>query len=80
MKKKNEVSAELLNEYLRIRMEQYAEKKIKGMKADTETEFYSNIMEVVSLMDYCYVEMTIDNVTKLQVIRSHRNYNGTRGY
>ena len=29
MKKKNEVSAELLNEYLRIRMEQYAEKKIK---------------------------------------------------
>ena len=50
------------------------------MKAETETEFYSNIMEVVSLMDYCFVEMAIDNVTKLQVIRSHRNYNGTRGY
>lgn len=81
-KKKNKtIETEQINEYLRIRGEQYIEKVKAGLKSNPEEEFYSNIMEIVSLMDYCYIEVTIKNYSLLDVIRKiHWNKNNPRAY
>lgn len=80
-KKTKTYDAEQINEYLRIRGEQYIEKMKAGLKNNPEEEFYSNIMEIVSLMDYCYIQVSIKNVSLLDVIRKmHWNKNNPRKY
>lgn len=46
---KEKIDTEKKNEYLNIRLQQYEEKTKKGMTAEQKSEFYSNIMEIVSL-------------------------------
>lgn len=71
---------ENVNDYLRVRMEQYLERKKQGMKPDQEQEFYSNIMEIVSLMNYCYIDVSLTNIATLQAIRGKRVYSGYKGF
>lgn len=75
MKRINDnISAETINEYLRIRAEQYKEKAKKGMAKVQENEFYSNIMEIMSIIDYSGITITISNSTLVKEIRdSHYN-------
>lgn len=71
---------ESVNDYLRVRMEQYLEKRKQGMKPEQEQEFYSNIMEIVSLMNYCYIDVSLTNIATLQAIRGKRVYSGYKGF
>lgn len=71
---------ENVNDYLRVRMEQYLEKRKQGMKPEQEQEFYSNIMEIVSLMNYCYIDVSLTNIATLQAIRGKRVYSGYKGF
>lgn len=75
MKRINDnISAETINEYLRIRAEQYKEKAVKGMTIIQENEFYSNIMEIMSVIDYAGITLTISNSALIKEIReSHYN-------
>lgn len=68
-KVKETIDTEKINEYLNIRLRQYAEKDKKGMTAEQESEFYSNIMEIVSLMDYTYCSMNILTSENLRHVR-----------
>lgn len=71
---------ENVNDYLRVRMEQYLERRKQGMKPEQEQEFYSNIMEIVSLMNYCYIDVSLTNIATLQAIRGKRVYSGYKGF
>lgn len=71
---------ENVNDYLRVRMEQYLERRKHGMKQEQEQEFYSNIMEIVSLMNYCYIDVSLTNIATLQAIRGKRVYSGYKGF
>lgn len=71
---------ENVNDYLRVRMEQYLERRKQGMKPEQEQEFYSNIMEIVSLMNYCYIDVSLTNIATLQTIRGKRVYSGYKGF
>lgn len=75
MKRINDnISAETINEYLRIRAEQYKEKAKKGMTNVQENEFYSNIMEIISIIDYSGITLTLNNSVLVKEIRdSHYN-------
>lgn len=80
MKRVNEsISAEKLNEYLRIRAEQYKEKAKKGITNVQENEFYSNLMEIMSIIDYSGIPITIENSTLVKEIRD-RHYNPVKYY
>lgn len=68
-KVKETIDTEKINEYLNIRLRQYEEKDVKGMTAEQESEFYSNIMEIVSLMDYTYSSMNIATGENLRHVR-----------
>lgn len=68
-KVKESIDTEMINEYLNIRLKQYEEKESKGMTAEQENEFYSNIMEIVSLMDYTYSSMNIVTGENLRHVR-----------
>lgn len=75
MKRVNDnISTEKINEYLRIRGEQYLEKKKKGMTTIQENEFYSNIMEIMSIIDYSGITLDINNNTMMCKIREE-HYN-----
>lgn len=70
MKKTEWIGSQNINDYLMIRMKQYKEKKEKGkFNGWGEAEMFSNIMEIVSLMEYTYCEMTLDNMMLLRDIR-----------
>lgn len=70
MKKvKETIDTEKINEYLNIRLQQYEEKSRKGMTTEQENEFYSNIMEIVSLMDYTYSSMSLVTGENLRHVR-----------
>lgn len=70
MKRINDtISAETINEYLRIRAEQYIEKKKKGITKGAEVEFYSNIMEIMSIIDYAGITLTISNSQLMKKVR-----------
>lgn len=72
MKRINDsISADTINEYLRIRAEQYKEKAKKGMTIIQENEFYSNIMEIMSVIDYSGITITISNSTLMKEIREN---------
>ena len=64
------VSKDSLNDYLCIRAKQYLEKPDKEKNAGAEAEFYSNIMEIVSLMDYCYVPVSLTNLNLIRSVRA----------
>lgn len=64
------VDTKVINDYYRIRMQQYIEKSEKGMSKEQENEFYSNIMEVASLIDYCYISTEITNTELIKKIRN----------
>ena len=66
---KESIDAKIINDYYRIRMQQYIEKFDKGMTREQESEFYSNIMEIASLIDYCYVSTEIKNTELIKKIR-----------
>lgn len=66
---KETIDSEKINEYLNIRLQQYNEKEKKGMTAEQENEFYSNIMEIVSLMDFTYCSMNIITGENLRHVR-----------
>lgn len=66
---KETIETENINEYLNIRMRQYEEKSKKGMTAEQESEFYSNIMEIVSLMDFTYCSMHLVTQENLRQVR-----------
>lgn len=68
-KVKETIDTEKINEYLNIRLEQYEEKSKKGMTAEQESEFYSNIMEIVSLMDFTYSSMNLVTSENLRQVR-----------
>ena len=63
------IDTENINEYLNIRLRQYSEKDTKGMTAEQEAEFYSNIMEIVSLMDFTYCSMKLNVQENLRHVR-----------
>ena len=70
MKKiKEEINTEVINEYLDTRLKQYEEKSKKGMTKEQESELYSNIMEIVCLMDYTYCSMKIVTKENLRHVR-----------
>lgn len=73
------ISADAINEYLRIRAEQYIEKKKKGITKGAEIEFYSNIMEIMSIIDYAGITLTINNSQLMKKVRDihWNNYKGT---
>lgn len=72
MKRINDtISAEKINEYLRIRAEQYKEKAKKGMTKVQENEFYSNLMEIMSIIDYSGITITISNHALIKEIREN---------
>lgn len=76
MKRESEtISVESMNEYLRIRAEQYIEKRKKGFTKDQEIEFYSNLMEIVSIIDYTGCTMTISNSELIKRIRNYHFWN-----
>lgn len=80
MKRINDaISAETINEYLRIRGEQYKEKAKKGMTNVQENEFYSNIMEIMSIIDYSGITITISNSALIKEIRD-KHYNPVKYY
>lgn len=66
---KETIDTENINEYLNIRLRQYEEKSKKGMAAEQESEFYSNIMEIVSLMDFTYCSMYLVTQENLRQVR-----------
>ena len=66
---KESIDAKIINDYYRIRMQQYIEKFDKGMTKEQENEFYSNIMEIASLIDYCYISTEITNTELIKKIR-----------
>lgn len=66
---KETIDTEKMNEYLNIRLNQYEEKNKKGMTAEQESEFYSNIMEIVSLMDFTYSSMQLVTQENLRQVR-----------
>ena len=66
---KETIDTEKINEYLNIRLEQYEEKTKKGMTDEQENEFYSNIMEIVSLMDFTYSSMNLVTSENLRQVR-----------
>lgn len=70
---KETINTEVINEYLNIRLKQYEEKSKKGMTAEQEKEFYSNIMEIVSLMDYTYCSMQLNVHENLRQVRFLHN-------
>lgn len=72
MKINETISSERINDYLMIRMKQYKEKKEKNkFKGFGEAEMFSNIMEIVSLMEFTYCTMTLDNMMLLKDIRQN---------
>lgn len=78
MKRESEnISAEKINEYLRIRGEQYIEKKKNGMTQIQENEFYSNIMEIMSIMDFAGITLSINNSSLIYTIRKS-HYSNTK--
>ena len=70
---KETINTENINEYLNIRLRQYNEKDKKGMTAEQENEFYSNIMEIVSLMDFTYCSMQLITQENLRQVRFIHN-------
>lgn len=66
---KETIDTEKINEYLNIRLQQYEEKSKKGMTAEQENEFYSNIMEIVSLMDFTYSSINLVTSENLRQVR-----------
>lgn len=66
---KESIDTKIINDYYRIRMQQYIEKLSKGMTDEQESEFYSNIMEIASLIDYCYISTEINNTELIKKIR-----------
>lgn len=66
---KETVDTKVINDYYRIRMQQYIEKSNRGMTNERENEFYSNIMEIASLIDYCYISTEISNTELIKKIR-----------
>ena len=66
---KETVDTKVINDYYRIRMQQYIEKFNKGMTNEQENEFYSNIMEIASLIDYCYASTEISNTELIKKVR-----------
>lgn len=66
---KETVDTKMINDYYRIRMQQYIEKSNRGMTNEQENEFYSNIMEIASLIDYCYASTEIGNTELIKKIR-----------
>lgn len=70
MKINEMISTERINDYLMIRMKQYKEKKEKNkFNGFGEAEMFSNIMEIVSLMEFTYCTMSLDNMMLLKDIR-----------
>lgn len=76
MKINEMISSERINDYLMIRMKQYKEKKEKNkFNGFGEEELFSNIMEIVSLMEFTYCTMTLDNMMLLKEIRQKARLN-----
>lgn len=72
MKIKETIDTGVMNEYLNIRLKQYLElMKNKKMDPKTQSERYSNIMEIVSIFEFTYASMTIDNLTLIQQIKAY---------
>lgn len=72
MKVKETIDTGVMNEYLNIRLKQYLElMKKKAMDPKTQSERYSNIMEIVSIFEFTYASMTIDNLTLIQQIKAY---------
>lgn len=72
MKIKETIDTQVMNEYLNIRLKQYLElMKTKKMDPKTQSERYSNIMEIVSIFEFTYASMTIDNLTLIQQIKAY---------
>ena len=70
MKKiKETIDTEVINEYLDTRLKQYKEKNKEGMTKEKESELYSNIMEIVCLMDYTYCSMKLVTQENLRQVR-----------
>lgn len=67
---KESIDAKIVNDYYRIRMQQYVENFEKGMEKEKENEFFSNIMEIASLIDYCYISTEITNTELIKKIRN----------
>lgn len=60
-----------INDYLRLRMKCYLDKweQEKQWSKEAENEFYSCIMEIISLMDYCFINVSLTNLETLTKIR-----------
>lgn len=72
MKIKETIDTQVMNEYLNIRIKQYLElMKKKKMEPKTQSERYSNIMEIVSIFEFTYASMTIENLTLIQQIKAY---------
>lgn len=63
------VTKDQLNDYLAARMKLYLEKFAKTEDKKWEKEFYSNIMEIVTLMDYVYTPVSLTNLSMLSEVR-----------
>lgn len=72
MKIKETIDTGVMNEYLNIRLKQYLElMKNKKMDPKTQSERYSNIMEIISIFEFTYATITIDNLTLIQQIKAY---------
>lgn len=60
-----------LREYTETRMKMYIEMiKRKTYTKEEEKQFYDNIMELMSCLDYCFVELSMNGLQTLTEVKN----------
>ena len=66
---------ETMREYTSTRMKMYIDKAKKGKwKTGEEEKLYDNIMELISMHDYCYVGLVVIERQQLDDVKSHHEW------
>ena len=67
---------ETMKEYTSTRMRMYIEKaRAKNWKKGEEEKLYDNIMELISMHDYCFVGLSIADRQLLDDVKSYHELN-----
>lgn len=65
---------ETMREYTSTRMKMYIDKAKTGKwKTGEEEKLYDNIMELISMHDYCYVSLGVTERQQLEEVKAQHN-------
>ena len=66
---------ETMREYTSTRMKMYIDKAKAGKwNSEEEERLYDNIMELISMHDYCYVGLGVKERQQLDDVKSHHEW------